>query len=113
MAPATRGSPLERIAIVDDDPAAQYLYPEFQLFERMFKRFGVEAFVADARKMEWKRTGCARRGAGGPCLQSTDGFYLQEPAHAALRAAYEAKAVVVTPTPARMLSTPTNVTSLR
>jgi len=93
-------APLERIAIVDDDPAAQYLYPEFQLFERMFKRFGAEAFVADARKMEWKRNRLWHGGEPVDLVYNrlTD-FYLQEPAHAALRAAYEAKAVVVTPTP--------------
>ncbi|MDP2240534.1 MAG: hypothetical protein Q8K18_10290 [Burkholderiales bacterium] len=91
---------LERIAIVDDDPAAQYLYPEFQLFERMFNRFGVEAFVADAREMEWKRNRLWHRGEPVDLVYNrlTD-FYLQEPAHAALRAAYEAKAVVVTPNP--------------
>ena len=38
--------PLKSIAIVDDDPEHQYLYPEFDLFERMFKRHGLEAVIA-------------------------------------------------------------------
>ncbi len=93
-------APLGRIAIVDDDPVAQYLYPEFQLFERMFNRFGVKAIVADAREMDWKGNRLWHGGEPVDLVYNrlTD-FYLQEPAHAALRAAYEAKAVVVTPHP--------------
>jgi hypothetical protein len=93
-------APLERIAIVDDDPVAQYLYPEFQLFERMFNRFGVKTIVADARKMDWKGNRLWHGGEPVDLVYNrlTD-FYLREPAHAALRAAYEAKAVVVTPHP--------------
>ena len=47
-------APLGRVAIVDDDPAAQYLYPEMRLFERMFARFGAEAVIADARELIWR-----------------------------------------------------------
>lgn len=92
--------PLGRIAIVDDDPAAQYLYPEFQLFERMFNRFGAKAVVADARELDWKGNRLWHGGEPVDLVYNrlTD-FYLQEPAHAALRAAYEAKAAVVTPNP--------------
>ena len=93
-------APLGRIAIVDDDPAAQYLFPEFQLFERLFARFGSEAVIADARALEW-RDGKLRHGEHVIDLvynRVTD-FYLQDPAHAALRQAYEAGAVVLTPHP--------------
>src|SRR5512135_3376039 len=43
--------PLGPVAIVDDDPAGQYLYPEMRLFERLFARFGAEAVIADAREL--------------------------------------------------------------
>ena len=36
-------APLTRIAIVDDEPAAQYLHPEFLLFRRLFERAGLAA----------------------------------------------------------------------
>jgi hypothetical protein len=91
---------LRRVAIVDDDPAAQYLYPEMRLFERMFARFEVEAAIADARELVW-RSGRLWHGTQPVELvynRLTD-FYLQEPGHAALRAAYEAGAVVLTPHP--------------
>ena len=93
-------APLGRIAIVDDDPAAQYLYPEFQLFEHLFARFGNDAVIADVRALEW-RDG---RLWHGECVidlvynRLTD-FYLQDPTHVALRQAYEVGAVVLTPHP--------------
>jgi hypothetical protein len=93
-------APLGRIAIVDDDPAAQYLYPEFQLFARLVARFGAEAVIADARELAW-RDGQLRHGAHPIDLvynRLTD-FYLEDPAHGALRQAYEAGAVVLTPHP--------------
>jgi hypothetical protein len=93
-------APLGRIAIADDDPAGQYLYPEFQLFERLFARFGAAAAIADARALTWRD---GRLWHGEQVIDMvynrvTD-FYLQDPAHAALRQAYEADAVVLTPHP--------------
>jgi len=94
------GAPLGRVAIVDDEPTAQYLYPEMRLFERMFARFGAEAVIAEARELIWHagRLSHGTRPVELVYNRLTD-FYLEEPAHAALRAAYEAKAVVLTPHP--------------
>ena len=68
-------TPLGRVAIVDDDPTTQYLYPEMRLFERMFARFGAESVIADARELIWRDGrlwhGAATSGVG---LQPTDGF---------------------------------------
>lgn len=88
------------VAIVDDDPARQYLHPEFQLFERLFRRAGIHAAIADAKDLAW-RDGRLWHGDEVVDLvynRLTD-FYLESPAHAALRAAYEAGAVVLTPHP--------------
>jgi hypothetical protein len=93
-------APLGPVAIVDDHPASQYLYPEMRLFERMFARFGAEAVIADAGELIW-REGRLWHGAEPVELvynRLTD-FYLEEPAHTALRTAYEAEAVVLTPHP--------------
>ncbi|WP_448509950.1 hypothetical protein [Immundisolibacter sp.] len=93
-------APLGRIAIVDDDPAVQYLFPEFQLFARLFARFGAEAVIADASELNW-RDGNLRHGEHPVDLvynRLTD-FYLEDTAHGALRQAYEAGAVVLTPHP--------------
>lgn len=43
-----RGSaPLKAIAIVDEKPEEQYLYPEFLLAQRMLERAGIAAYIAD------------------------------------------------------------------
>jgi hypothetical protein len=45
---AARGeTPLQTVAIVDEKPEAQYLYPEFLLAQRMFERAGIAACIAD------------------------------------------------------------------
>ena len=41
------GTP-RRIAIVDDRPEEQYLYPEFVLAQRFFLKHGIETVIADA-----------------------------------------------------------------
>lgn len=94
------GAALARVAIVDDAPAEQYLHPEFRLFARLFERFGVEATIADARELEWRGGRLVHRGLALDLVYNrlTD-FYLEGPEHAALRDAYAAGAVVVTPHP--------------
>jgi hypothetical protein len=91
---------LGRVAIVDDNPSGQYLYPEMRLFERMFARFGAEAVVADACELIWRdgRLWHEERTVELVYNRLTD-FYLEDPAHLALRAAYEDGTVVVTPHP--------------
>jgi hypothetical protein len=42
-----RQRPLRSIAIVDQAPVAQYLYPEFLLFKRLFERHGIGVVIAD------------------------------------------------------------------
>jgi len=38
---------LHTVAIIDDTPAEQYLYPEFRLAARMFRRHGINALILD------------------------------------------------------------------
>lgn len=91
---------LRRIAIVDSEPEAQYLYPEFLLFERLFRQHGIDTVICDPTALRWE---------GGQLWHGeliidlvynrlTD-FTLQSPACAAIAAAYLARAVVVTPHP--------------
>jgi hypothetical protein len=89
-----------RIAIVDDTPEQQFLYPEFLLFAQLFRRFGVEVVILDPAELSF--AGGVLRDARGPIdlvyNRLTD-FSLEAPAHAALRAAHLAGAAVVTPHP--------------
>ena len=42
------------IAIVDDRPDEQYLYPEFLLAQRFFQRHGIDATIADGRQLHYE-----------------------------------------------------------
>src|SRR5690606_35703438 len=44
-------TPLAAVAIIDDKPEAQYLYPEFLLFQRAFAAQGVAAVIADPAEL--------------------------------------------------------------
>jgi hypothetical protein len=89
-----------RVAIVDDAPERQFLYPEFLLFAQLFRRFGVEAAVLAPEQLAFE--GGVLRDARGPLdlvyNRLTD-FAFEAPAHAALRLAYLADAAAITPHP--------------
>ncbi len=88
------------IAIVDEQPGRQYLYPEFLLFQRLFENRGLSAVVADASQLAWRDGALRHDGAPVDLVYNrlTD-FYFERPEHAALREAYVANAAVVTPHP--------------
>jgi hypothetical protein len=91
---------LTRIAIVDEAPLTQYLHPEFVLFQRLFEHAGIQAVICDPQELVF-RDGALWHGSGRIDLvynRLTD-FALEAPASVALRAAYLADAVVVTPHP--------------
>lgn len=97
---ARPGRPLTRVAIVDDDPSGQYLYPEFVLFQRLFEAAGIEALICDARELEVADGALRWRGQAIDLVynRATD-FELREPGHAALARAYVEQLAVVTPHP--------------
>jgi hypothetical protein len=94
------GQPLRTIAIVDSEPASQFLYPEFLLFRQLFERNGIEALIVDPAALEFTTDGLRATGRRLDLVYNrlTD-FYLEDPKHRALKDAYEAGAVVVTPHP--------------
>jgi hypothetical protein len=94
------GGRLRRLAIVDEKPEAQFLYPEFRLLAALFERAGIEAVIADTAELRREAGGLS---AGGRrvdlvYLRDTD-FQLGEPRSRALREAWLADEVVVTPSP--------------
>ncbi len=86
------GAVLRRVAIADERPREQFLYPEFELFVDLFARAGVEAEIVDTAELG------AARGFDLVYLRDTD-FTLATPRTRALRDAYLAREVVVTPSP--------------
>jgi hypothetical protein len=92
---------LRSVAIVDERPEEQFLYPEFELFRELLGRSGIRAEIGDTSEL-------VRAAAGGVelrgmpidlvYLRDTD-FALETPRTASLREAYLAGEVVVTPSP--------------
>jgi hypothetical protein len=91
---------MNRVAIVDDDPHAQYLYPEFLLFQQLFRRGGIDAIITDPRQLVLRQDGLWHGSSKIDLVYNrlTD-FSLQLPAHAGLRSAYLNGQVVLTPHP--------------
>ena len=96
-----RGSSrLTMIAIVDDAPEEQYLFPEFRLAKALLDEYGFETVIADANEL--LLDGNTLLFGGRPIdlvYNRLVDFALEEPRHAALRAAYIGGNVVVTPNP--------------
>jgi len=92
--------PLRSIAIVDENPEQQYLYPEFLLFQRLFQRYGLQAVIAGPTEFTL-RGGVLWHGdlAIDIVYNRLTDFSLAEPASAILREAYLGNAMVLTPHP--------------
>jgi hypothetical protein len=95
-----RGRRLRRVAIVDDNPQAQFLYPEFVLAQRLFERSGIDAVIVDPRDLRYSAGVLWADGEPVDLVYNRlVDFALDEPAHRTLREAYLEDAVVVTPNP--------------
>ncbi|MEO8467216.1 MAG: hypothetical protein ABI640_17950 [Gammaproteobacteria bacterium] len=93
-------APLSSVAIVDDAPEEQYLYPEFLLFQRLFESRGIAAVIAAPHELRFE-SGALWHGERRVDIvynRLTD-FYFADPTHSALLQAYTAEAAVVTPHP--------------
>jgi hypothetical protein len=95
-----RSGPLRSIAIADERPADQYLYPEFLLFKQLFEAHGIAAVIADPSELQL-RSGvlyAAEQPIDLVYNRLTD-FYFEAEGSATLRKAYLERAAVVTPHP--------------
>lgn len=92
--------PLTTIAIVDDEPCEQFLYPELQLARQLFESRGIRTYIADPAELELAADGIRFHGTRIDLVYNrlTD-FYLDAPAHRVLRLGYERDLAVITPHP--------------
>ena len=92
--------PLKALAIVDERPAAQYLYPEFLAFRQLFAAHGIHAVVCDPGDLLLCHGGLWHGETKVDLVYNrlTD-FALKAPAQAALREAWLQDAAVITPNP--------------
>lgn len=98
---AQRGSRrLETIAIVDDQPEEQYLYPEFRLAQKLLQRGGIETHVLSPKDFQLKNGVLYGNGKRIDLVYNRlVDFGLEAPEHAALRAAWSEGGAVITPNP--------------
>jgi hypothetical protein len=91
-------APLKTIVIVDEQPEAQYLYPEFLLAKEMFERNGIVTFIADASTLQARDDGLYLNGEKIDLVYNrlTDFSMRQYPA--LLQASLDGR-VVLTPNP--------------
>jgi hypothetical protein len=89
-----------RIAIIDETPAQQFLYPEMQLFAELFRAWGVAAAVVDPAELSASAHGVLLDGERVDLVYNRHcDFYLETPPLAGLLAAYRAGTVCLTPNP--------------
>ncbi len=91
-------APLQTIALVDEQPEQQYLYPEFVLAKRIFERAGITALIADPTEFQVRMGSlyCREHKVNLIYNRLTD-FFLQQ--HVILNEAYQDNQVVLTPHP--------------
>ncbi|HSC69227.1 MAG TPA: hypothetical protein VLC79_16150 [Cellvibrio sp.] len=92
--------PLRCIAIVDENPHAQFLYPEFLIAQNLFERAGIKTLIVDSAQLEFIDQQLRFKDQVIDLVYNrlTD-FSLVQPNNIALRSAYEQDAVVLTPNP--------------
>lgn len=92
--------PLKSIAIVDDAPTEQYLYPEFLLFQKLFQKHGYHSQICSPDALEYSAGQISLHTEPVDMVYNrlTD-FALEQPGNLALRAAYVAGEVVLSPHP--------------
>ena len=93
-------APLGLVVIVDESPTQQYLYPEFLLFRELFRRHGYRAEICGPEDLVLRddRLWLGESSVDFVYNRLTD-FAFQQPAQAAIRTAYLAGNVVVSPHP--------------
>lgn len=98
---AQRGSGRpERIAIVDDQPDEQYLYPEFRLAQQLLRNHGIDALILSPSELSYASGAlyCGDKPIDLIYNRLVD-FGLDAPEHAALRSAWLDGGAVITPNP--------------
>ena len=92
--------PLQTLAIVDEVPESQYLYPEFLGFQKLLESHGIRAVICDPCELLLCHGGLWYEETKIDLVYNrlTD-FAFAAPVHAALRAAYLQGTTTITPHP--------------
>ncbi len=92
--------PLRRIAIVDEAPETQYLYPEFVLLQKLLGTAGLSAVITAPESLSVVGGVLVHEGETVDLVYNRlVDFSFERPENAALRSAYDHGLAVVTPNP--------------
>jgi hypothetical protein len=91
---------LESIAIIDERPSEQYLYPEFKLFQELLTKAGFRTFIADPTDLQMRenKLWLGKERIDLVYNRNTD-FYFEDAKTSVLKEAYLTKAALITPNP--------------
>lgn len=90
----------ERIAIVDEDPTGQFLYPEMRAFADLFMSWGVPADIVEPQQLQASADGVWLNGEPVDLVYNRHcDFYLEGEGMTGLRQAYLAGKVCLSPNP--------------
>ena len=90
------------VVILDEDPQAQFLYPEMQVFCDFFREWGCRAEIVDPQELQAGPEGVSHNGQPVDMIYNRHcDFYLERPELAGLREAYLHRTVCLTPNPFR------------
>ncbi len=98
-------APLKTVAIVDEQPESQYLYPEFLGFQQLFATHGIQAVICDPGELLlchgslWHSSQHTQTRIDLVYNRLTD-FALAQPTDAVLHEAWLQGAATITPNPA-------------
>ncbi|PJZ68668.1 circularly permuted ATPgrasp domain protein [Leptospira perolatii] len=90
----------EFIVIVDENPESQFLYPEFLLFQDLFRRSGIKSKICSPDQLKFEFGELRLDGEKVDLLYNrlTD-FYLRDSINSSILAAWEEEKIVLTPNP--------------
>ena len=89
-----------RVAIIDEDPTGQHLYPEMLAFADLFRSWGVPTEIIEPQRLQASADGVSLDGQPVDLVYNRHcDFYLASDEMAGLRQAYLAGKVCLTPNP--------------
>ncbi len=88
------------VAIVDNEPESQFLYPEFQLFQYLFSEYSIRSIIVAPRDLKWTNGNLTFGNEVVDLVYNrlTD-FYFEEEENSDLLSAYKSGSTVFTPSP--------------
>jgi len=88
------------IAIVDEQPSQQFLYPEMQMFAGLFQRIGIDVVIIDPAEIEAKEAGLYFQGRRIDLIYNRHcDFYLKSDEMRVVDNAWKKQLVCLTPNP--------------